>query len=65
MKVKDFVEVVSENKKTVLYDCTGEKLTEYDGKNSIDEKFLEEDIIRISIYDGFFVVNLKMQKVEG
>lgn len=67
MKVRDFIEVASENKKTVIYDCIGKRLSEYDGKNSIDEKYLDEEILNISFYEDFFVVLLKRfsENMEG
>ena len=47
MKLIDFIEVYSENDKLTVIDTLERVVTNYDGKNSIDEEYNDYEVIKI------------------
>lgn len=59
MKLIDFLNVASEYRKIVIRNVNGENTAIYDGKNSIDEKYNDKEILCVSAEDNNIIVYVK------
>lgn len=59
MKLIELLEIITDESKVVVEDTEGEVYEIYDGKNSIDPKYNEREIINVS--SGFYQINITIR----
>ena len=67
MKLYELMEVLTDDTKVLLYDDDGEIRGEYDGKNSINERYKNVEISRVSVDGDRLVVEAETPtwKIKG
>lgn len=56
MKVIDILSIVTDYTNIAIYTTAGEIVSWYDGKNSIDEKYNDADVVQITVINNKLVI---------
>lgn len=61
LTINDFINIMDENKNITVFDCTGKEITAYNGKDSIDTKYMNDRIDTITINNDTLMVYLEKE----
>ena len=61
LTINDFINIMDENKNITVFDCTGKEIRAYNGKDSIDTRYMNDRINTITVNNDTLMVYLEKE----